>query len=164
MQAVRVLLVALVLAVFPATAFAQMYRWVDGQGEVHMTNDLNSVPEQYRPRVDRPAPNAASPPAPVQPGIGSAGGSSGAGEPISGKVTLWLRTGGMRGEQEPVLIRTYDGEAACLAERDRRVAAHVSQGMQATNQPGLAMSNLGTSPTGSTYFAYRCVPAGIRPP
>ena len=62
------------------------------------------------------------------------------------------------------LIQTYDSEAKCLAERDRRTAVHVSQGMQQTNQPGLAISNLGVSAANSTYFAYRCVPAGIRPP
>ena len=83
---------------------------------------------------------------------------------MTGKVTLWLRTGGVRGEQEPILIQTYDSEATCLAERDRRTAVHVSQGMQQTNQPGLAISNLGVSAASSTYFAYRCVPAGIRPP
>ena len=83
---------------------------------------------------------------------------------MTGKVTLWLRTGGMRGEQEPILIQTYESEEKCLAERDRRTAVHVSQGMQQTSQPGLAISNLGVSAAGSTYFAYRCAPAGTRPP
>ena len=83
---------------------------------------------------------------------------------MTGRVTLWLRTGGMRGEQEPILIQTYDSEEKCLAERDRRTAVHASQGMQQTNQPGLAISNLGVSAAGSSYFAHRYAPAGLRPP
>ena len=160
----RLILFALVLVTLPATAIAQMYRWVDGQGEVHVTDDLNSIPEQYRPRGHQEPPQATTPPASARPGAGISGGGSTSADPAMGKVTLWLRTGGMRGEQEPVLIQTYDSEATCLAERDRRTAVHVSQGMQQTNQPGLAISNLGGSVTGGTYFAYRCVPAGVRPP
>jgi hypothetical protein len=165
MQAVRFILFVLVLVMLPSAAVAQLYRWVDGQGEAHITDDLNSIPERYRPRVDQAAPPGSSPPASAPPAAGSSGGGNTSADPGTGKVTLWLRTGGMRGEQEPVLINTYDSEAKCAAERDRRTAVHVSQGMQQTNQPGLAISNLGaSSPAGSTYFAYRCVPAGIRPP
>ena len=156
----RVFLFALILVMLPSAAVAQLYRWVDGQGETHITDDPNNIPERYRPRVDQAAPQGSSPPA----SPGTPGGGSTSADPGSGKVSLWLRMGGMRGEQEPVLINTYDSEAKCLAERDRRTAAHVSEGMQPTNQPGLSMSNLGGSKTGGTYFAYRCVPAGIRPP
>ncbi len=84
--------------------------------------------------------------------------------PVVGGVALWLRTGGIRGEYEPVLIQVYDSAETCMAERDRRTAVHVSQGMQGTSQPGLAISNMGGTVTGANYFAYRCVPAGIRPP
>ena len=159
----RFILFALVLLMLPSAAVAQLYRWVDGQGETHITDDLNSIPERYRPRVDQAAPQGSSPPASTQPPAGTPGGGNTSADPGTGNVSLWLRMGGMRGEQEPVLINTYDSEAKCLAERDRRTAVHVSQGMQPTNQPGLAISNLGGSVTGGTYFAYRCVPAGMRP-
>ncbi len=165
MQAVRFVLFALILVMLPSAAVAQLYRWVDGQGETHITDDPNSIPERYRPRVDQAAPQGSSPPTSTRPAAGMPpGGGNTSADPSTGKVTLWLRTGGMRGEQEPVLINTYESEAKCLAERDRRTAVHVSQGMQPTNQPGLAMSNLGGSVTGGTYFAYRCAPAGVRPP
>jgi Domain of unknown function (DUF4124) len=160
----RFILVVLVLVSLPATAGAQMYRWVDAQGEVHITDDPNSIPEKYRPRGEQAAPQGAAPPPSAGPGPAPSVGSPAPVAPMTGKVTLWLRTGGMRGEQEPILIQTYDSEAKCLAERDRRTAVHVSQGMQQTSQPGLAISNLGVSAAGSTYFAYRCVPAGLRPP
>ena len=159
----KAFLFAVILVMLPSAAGAQLYRWVDGQGETHITDDPNSIPERYRPRVDQAAPQGSSPPASTRPAPGTPGGGSTSADG-SGKVTLWLRMGGMRGEQEPVLINTYDSEAKCLAERDRRTAVHVSQGMQPTNQPGLSMSNLGGSVTGGTYFAYRCTPAGIRPP
>ena len=159
----RRILVVLVVVLVPAVAGAQMYRWVDAQGEVHITDDPNSIPEKYRPRGEQTTPPSGGSAPSERPGPApSVGGAPAA--PMTGKVTLWLRTGGVRGEQEPILIQTYDSEAKCLAERDRRTAVHVSQGMQQTSQPGLAISNLGVSPANSTYFAYRCVPAGIRPP
>jgi hypothetical protein len=170
-------LLILALMALPPVAVAQMYRWVDEQGEVHVTDDPNSVPKQLRsPAGQTPTatpapapPTATAPPAPptAMPAPASRPGSTTSSPryaPGGGGVALWLRTGGFRGEQEPVLIQVYDSEQTCLAERDRRTAVHVSQGMEPTSQPGLAMSNIGRTPAGDHYFAYRCVPVGIRPP
>lgn len=151
------LAVILSLTVLHGPAIARTYRWVDEQGEVHVTDDLNSIPESRRPRDGQVTPPAKS-------SVPSAGGSGGRNVPPGGGVALWLRTGGLRGEQEPALIQVYDSEEACMAERDRRTAMHASHGMQPTSQPGLTMLNIGRTPAGDSYFAYRCVPAGIRPP
>ena len=144
------------LATAAGPAFAETYRWVDAGGEVHFTDDPNTIPEQYRPRGNAapPAKGSAASPAPG----GQPGGTS------PDRVALWLRTGGLRGEGTPVLIQTYDSLEACNAERDRRAKVHASQGMQSTSQPGLAISNLGGSVAGTNYFAYSCVPAAIRRP
>jgi len=149
------------LAILPGAAVAQTYRWVDEQGEVHITDDPNKIPKQQRARGDQSAPPATGSAASAPTG-GAASGRPAA--PAGSGVALWLRTGGLRGEDQPVLIQVYDSEQACLAERDRRTAVHVSQGMQRTNQPGLAISNLGGTVAGAGYFSYRCVPAGVRPP
>jgi hypothetical protein len=152
----RLLPVVLALVLLPGAAFAQMYRWVDEQGEVHLTDDPNSIPAKRRPQGDQMTPSVKSPPSSADSGRRSA--------PAVGRVALWLRMGGLRGEQGPVLIGVYDTEEKCMAERDRRTAVHASQGMQPSNQPGLAISNLGGTVVGAGYFAYRCVPAGIPPP
>jgi hypothetical protein len=148
------------LVILPGGAIGQTYRWVDEQGEVHITDDPNKIPTQQRPRGAQTAPPATGSASPAAPG---GAGSGRRDVPVGGGVALWQRTGGHRGEQEPILIQVYESEKACLAERDRRTALHVRLGAQATSQPGLAMSNIGRTPAGDTYFAYRCVPAGIRP-
>jgi Aspartyl protease len=55
------------LGLWPATAWAQMYRWTDEQSGVHYSQGLDSVPERFRSKAlllgypDRPASPAASP-------------------------------------------------------------------------------------------------------
>ena len=161
LRARRLLPLIMILAVLPGAASAQMYRWTDEQGGVHITDDPNSIPKQQRPRGDQTPPSVKSLAPSTVPGSADSGRRN---APGGGGVALWLRTGGIRGEEEPVLIQVYDSEETCRAERDRRAAVHVSQGMLRTTQPGLAISNLGGAVTGGSYFAYRCVPAGIRPP
>lgn len=52
---------------WPATTWAQMYRWTDEQGGVHYSQGFDSVPERFRSKAlllgypDRPASPAASP-------------------------------------------------------------------------------------------------------
>jgi len=48
-----VLVLAAVLA--PAALLAQVYRWTDERGTVHIADDLNQVPEAYRAQVERMA-------------------------------------------------------------------------------------------------------------
>jgi hypothetical protein len=147
------LIVALTL--LPGAAGAQPYRWVDEQGGIHITDDLNSIPERHRPRLKQMAPSTENPAA-------RSAGSGQSNAPGPGAVALWLQTGGMRGSEEPILIRVYDNQETCAAERDRRTAASVSQGgMQPTSQPGLAFSNTSRTVVGAGYFAYKCVPAGV---
>lgn len=60
-------LAAILLA--PRMAAAQVYRWVDGQGRVHYSEGLDSVPSAYRPTarpLDLPKP-APPPPEKVAP-------------------------------------------------------------------------------------------------
>jgi Aspartyl protease/Domain of unknown function (DUF4124) len=66
----RAALLALAILAAPAVAWAQLYRWVNEQGEVHLTQGLENVPERFRAGArllgypeaapDRPAPTAAS--------------------------------------------------------------------------------------------------------
>ncbi len=67
----------------PPEAAAQMYRWIDDQGETHFTLGIDSVPPRYRPKAvlmgevaeppgSRPAAPAA-PAAPPQPGVPTGG-------------------------------------------------------------------------------------------
>jgi len=156
------LIVALTL--LPEAIFAQPYRWVDEQGGIHITDDLNSIPERHRPQLKENAPPTESPAATPSPGAGPSG-SAGSGQsnaPGQGGVALWLQVGGLRGTEEPVLIQVYDSQDTCAAERDRRTEVHVRQGMQRTNQPGLAISNMGGTVVGSSFFAYKCLPAEVR--
>ncbi|MFQ5521734.1 MAG: DUF4124 domain-containing protein, partial [Candidatus Methylomirabilia bacterium] len=41
-------LLVLALLILPFQALAQMYRWVDEQGNVHYSQGLDSVPERHR--------------------------------------------------------------------------------------------------------------------
>ena len=70
----------LILAVLPALAQAQMYRWVDDAGAVHYSQGLDSVPERYRAQarsldLDWPRPTPApggkslSPPPSLAPAV-----------------------------------------------------------------------------------------------
>lgn len=55
------------LGLWPAPAWAQMYRWTDEQGGIHYSQGIYSVPERFRSKAqllaypDRPASPAASP-------------------------------------------------------------------------------------------------------
>ena len=55
------------VGLWPAPAWAQMYRWTDEQGGVHYSQGIYSVPERFRSKAqllaypDRPASPAASP-------------------------------------------------------------------------------------------------------
>ncbi len=42
----------MVLALLPALAFAQTYRWVDERGTAHYTEGLDSIPERYRSKAE----------------------------------------------------------------------------------------------------------------
>jgi hypothetical protein len=53
-------------AFFPPSPRADIYRWVDGGGAVHFTDDASTIPPAYRKnatRMIREAPGEASPPA-----------------------------------------------------------------------------------------------------
>ncbi len=43
----------LVLVVMPVWVFAETFTWVDSQGTMHFSDDLSSVPKQYRKKVRR---------------------------------------------------------------------------------------------------------------
>jgi hypothetical protein len=39
----------------PVPAAAEVYKWVDERGQLHATDDLNSIPERYRSQGGAPA-------------------------------------------------------------------------------------------------------------
>jgi Domain of unknown function (DUF4124) len=40
-----------ILGLWPAPAWAQMYRWTDEQGGLHYSQGIDSVPERFRSRA-----------------------------------------------------------------------------------------------------------------
>jgi len=44
--------VIITLAVLVPFSYGDMYKWVDEKGTVHFTDDLSSIPENYRPEVE----------------------------------------------------------------------------------------------------------------
>ena len=106
--------ILLVLTLLPEVALAQMYRWVDEQGTVHFTNELNSVPERYRLQIQEipfiktsPAPARREPSAPSR-GITKIPFKPGSPILVSAKingkgpVTLMLDTGADRTTVAPL--------------------------------------------------------------
>ena len=45
-------LILLVIVVFAAPAPAEIYKYVDEQGDVHFTDDINQVPEDQRDSLE----------------------------------------------------------------------------------------------------------------
>jgi len=70
----------------PTAATAQLYRWVNEQGEVHLTQGLDNVPEQFRsgarllgyPEAAPAPPAPAKPAGPATPGAPAAPSTPGA--------------------------------------------------------------------------------------
>jgi hypothetical protein len=73
-------LLSLATLAAPTVAGAQLYRWVNEQGEVHLTQGLDNVPERFRSgaRLLGYPEAAPTPPAPAQPGGPGAGGTKAA--------------------------------------------------------------------------------------
>src|SRR3989304_8551949 len=67
------------VGLWPATAWAQMYRWTDEQGGIHYSQGIYSVPERFRSKAQLLAfpSSPAAPPATPAPAGG--GGGQGAG-------------------------------------------------------------------------------------
>lgn len=71
------LVLATALVVAPLTASAQIYRWIDAEGDIHYSQGLDSVPLRYRPgaviigyeRLSPPEPSGTSTPT-APPGAG----------------------------------------------------------------------------------------------
>ncbi len=49
----RILFVILLVLFLSDLSFAEVYRWVDDRGVVYFTDDVNQVPEKYRPNAER---------------------------------------------------------------------------------------------------------------
>ncbi len=65
--------VALLLAVPPPPALADIYRWTDEAGSPHFTDDLSSIPERYRGQAQD---ILKTPPPSGKPGLSTIGGPS----------------------------------------------------------------------------------------
>jgi clan AA aspartic protease (TIGR02281 family) len=61
MKVIVPLIVSLIF--FSASAYGEMYKWVDEKGTLHFADDLSNVPEKYRPDAEmRKAPQETSSP------------------------------------------------------------------------------------------------------
>ncbi len=47
----KLLVFTVLLLLFAPYAFADLYQWQDKEGVIHITNDMNKVPEQYQDKV-----------------------------------------------------------------------------------------------------------------
>ena len=62
-----ILLLIIILAVLVASSYGEMYKWVDGKGTVHFTDDLSTIPEKYREEAEtRKPPKETSTPHPQE--------------------------------------------------------------------------------------------------
>ena len=62
-----VLLLIIILGVWVASSYGEMYRWVDEKGTVHFTDDLSTIPEKYREGAEtRKPPKETSTPNPQE--------------------------------------------------------------------------------------------------
>lgn len=46
-------LISVLIFLFSETAYSEIYKWVDDKGEVHFTDNLSYIPEQYLNQVQR---------------------------------------------------------------------------------------------------------------
>jgi len=74
----RIALAVLVLLLASSYASAELYRWTDEDGRLHITDRLQNVPERYRKEMDvrpstpaRPQPRRVERPAPAAPPEGA---------------------------------------------------------------------------------------------
>jgi len=96
----------------PGWGRAQMYQWEDEQGTVHITNELNSIPEPFRSRARFVPASPMAPPAPPQKPPGITRIPFTPGFPIlvsaaingTGPVTLILDTGADRTMVSPLAL------------------------------------------------------------
>jgi len=104
--------ILLLLVMFvPGWARAQMYQWEDEQGTVHITNELNSIPEPFRSRARFVPASPMAPPA-LAPSAGITRIPFTPGSPIlvtaringTGPVTLILDTGADRTMVSPLAL------------------------------------------------------------
>src|SRR5437879_12232382 len=81
------MLLVLAFALVAAPAWAELYRWVDPEGVVHYTADLESIPPASRAAA-QPGPHpraSAPPPPPPSPEAGSARPGGGAADRRRGR-------------------------------------------------------------------------------
>ncbi len=52
-KTVLIALLAIPLLITPFSAYAEVYKWVDEKGDVHLTDDYSTIPEEYRHRSER---------------------------------------------------------------------------------------------------------------
>ena len=63
----RTIFFILILIISVSSVYGEMYKWVDEKGTVHFTDDISSVPEEHRERVeDRKAPKETAAPEPKE--------------------------------------------------------------------------------------------------
>lgn len=47
------LMICFSLLLSPASAYAEIYKWVDEKGSIHFTEDPSTIPEKYRENIQR---------------------------------------------------------------------------------------------------------------
>jgi len=51
----------LLVMLFPVCSIAKIYKWVDEEGAIHFTNDIDEVPLKYRPEIISTKPSLKKP-------------------------------------------------------------------------------------------------------
>jgi len=107
------------LVAYPGLASGQIYRWIDGEGDTHFSQGIDSVPLRFRPSAviigyDRPSPppEASGATTPTAPGAGRIAFTPG--RPImvtarindAGSAQLMLDTGAARTIIKPSVLTT----------------------------------------------------------
>ena len=55
------LLLIIILGVWAASSYGEMYKWVDEKGTVHFTDDLSTIPEKYHEEAETRKPSKETP-------------------------------------------------------------------------------------------------------
>ena len=55
------LLLTVILGVWVASSYGEMYKWVDEKGTVHFTDDLSTIPEKYHEEAETRKPSKETP-------------------------------------------------------------------------------------------------------
>lgn len=125
--------ILLLVPLLPPSASADIYRWEDGEGAVHFTDDLSNIPRAYRRKATlhiREAPRSLGPPPAVEASPGLGPGSPGLAPPTEE-------------DEAAALERERDQLRARIDQLDAKIAAKESHIQAVDQKRSLAVNPLG---------------------